>query len=153
MTGARLPLPDPMRRALELAQEAALMGEVPVGAVVVCEGRIAGEGYNLTRTGKDPTAHAEVVAIRKAAIALDTERLTQCDLYVTLEPCAMCAGAISHARIGRLYYAASDPKGGAVEHGARVFAQEQCLHAPEVYSGMGADEAAELLRGFFRKRR
>ncbi|MAY19397.1 MAG: tRNA-specific adenosine deaminase [Erythrobacteraceae bacterium] len=153
MTGARLPLPDPMRRALELAQEAALMGEVPVGAVVVCAGQIVGEGYNLTRTGKDPTAHAEVVAIRKAATALDDERLTQCDLYVTLEPCAMCAGAISHARIGRLYYAASDPKGGAVENGARVFEQEQCLHAPEVYSGMGADEAAELLRGFFRERR
>ena len=142
-----------MRRALELAQEAALMGEVPVGAVVVCAGQIVGEGYNLTRTGKDPTAHAEVVAIRKAATALDDERLTQCDLYVTLEPCAMCAGAISHARIGRLYYAASDPKGGAVENGARVFEQEQCLHAPEVYSGMGADEAAELLRGFFRERR
>ena len=153
MTGARLPLPDPMRRALELAQEAALMGEVPVGAVVVCAGQIVGEGYNLTRTGKDPTAHAEVVAIRKAATALDDERLTQCDLYVTLEPCAMCAGAISHARIGRLYYAASDPKGGAVENGARVFEQEQCLHAPEVYSGIGADEAAELLRGFFRERR
>ena len=142
-----------MRRALELAQEAALMGEVPVGAVVVSAGQIVGEGYNLTRTGKDPTAHAEVVAIRKAATALDDERLTQCDLYVTLEPCAMCAGAISHARIGRLYYAASDPKGGAVENGARVFEQEQCLHAPEVYSGMGADEAAGLLRGFFRERR
>jgi tRNA(Arg) A34 adenosine deaminase TadA len=142
-----------MRRALELAQEAALMGEVPVGAVVVSAGQIVGEGYNLTRTGKDPTAHAEVVAIRKAATALDDERLTQCDLYVTLEPCAMCAGAISHARIGRLYYAASDPKGGAVENGARVFEQEQCLHAPEVYSGMGADAAAELLRGFFRERR
>lgn len=153
MTGARLPLPDPMRRALELAQDAALMGEVPVGAVVVCAGRIVGEGHNLTRTGKDPTAHAEVVAIRKAAEALGDERLSACDLYVTLEPCAMCAGAISHARIARLYYAASDPKGGAVEHGARVFAQEQCLHAPEVYSGMGAEEAAELLRGFFRERR
>lgn len=153
MTGARLPLPDPMRRALELAQEAALTGEVPVGAAVVCGGRIVGEGYNLTRTDKDPTAHAEVVAIRKAAAALGDERLSACDLYVTLEPCAMCAGAISHARIGRLYYAASDPKGGAVEHGARVFAQEQCLHAPEVYSGMGEEEAAELLRGFFRERR
>ena len=142
-----------MRRALDLAREAALMGEVPVGAVVVCEGRIVGEGYNLTRTGKDPTAHAEVVAIRKAAEALDDERLTSCDLYVTLEPCPMCAGAISHARIARLYYAASDPKGGAVEHGARVFEQEQCLHAPDIYSGMGADEAAELLREFFRERR
>jgi tRNA(Arg) A34 adenosine deaminase TadA len=92
-------------------------------------------------------------AIRQAAAALGNDRLTDCDLYVTLEPCAMCAGAISHARIARLYYAASDPKGGAVEHGARVFEQAQCLHAPEVYSGMGESEAAELLRGFFRERR
>lgn len=142
-----------MARALELAREAAAMGEVPVGAVVAEGKRIVGEGHNLTRTGLDPTAHAEVVAIRRAAEALGRERLGGCALYVTLEPCAMCAGAISHARLDALYYAASDPKGGAVEHGARVFAQEQCMHAPEVYSGMGESEAAELLRAFFAQRR
>ena len=101
----------------------------------------------------DPTAHAEMVAICAAAAALGDERLTGCDLYVTLEPCPMCAGAISHARLARLYYAASDPKGGAVEHGARVFQQVQCLHRPEVYSGLGESEAAELLRRFFAERR
>ena len=142
-----------MRRALDLAREAALAGEVPVGAVVVCAGRIVGEGNNLTRTCKDPTAHAEMVAIRNAAENLGDERLTGCDLYVTLEPCPMCAGAISHARIARVYYGASDPKGGGVDHGARVFEQPQCLHRPEVYSGMGEGEAAELLRGFFAERR
>ena len=142
-----------MERALALAAEAARVGEVPVGAVIVKDGAIVGEGYNLTRTSHDPTAHAEVEAIRRAARALGDERLTGCDLYVTLEPCAMCAGAISHARIARLYYGAGDPKGGAVDHGARVFAQEQCLHVPEVYSGMGEAEAGELLRGFFRERR
>jgi len=150
---AKWPLPEPMRRALALAQEAVTLGEVPVGAVVVKDGAIVGEGYNLTRTDHDPTAHAEIVAIRLAAEALGDERLTGCDLYVTLEPCAMCAGAISHARIARLYYGASDPKGGAVDHGARVFAQEQCLHVPELYSGIGESEAGELLRGFFRGRR
>ena len=142
-----------MRRALALAQEAAAAGEVPVGAVVVKDSVVVGEGYNLTRTDSDPTAHAEVVAIRRAAASLGDERLTGCDLYVTLEPCAMCAGAISHARIARLYYGAGDPKGGAVDHGARVFAQEQCLHRPEVYSGIGEGEAGELLRGFFEERR
>ena len=142
-----------MQRALELAREAARLEEVPVGAVVVRDGAIIGEGYNLTRASHDPTAHAEVEAIRRAARALGDERLTGCDLYVTLEPCAMCAGAIGHARLARLYYAAADPKGGAVDHGARVFSQEQCLHAPEVYSGMGESEAAELLREFFRERR
>ena len=150
---AKWPLPEPMRRALALAQEAVTLGEVPVGAVVVKDGAIVGEGYNLTRTDHDPTAHAEVVAIRRAAAALGDERLTGCDLYVTLEPCAMCAGAISHARIARLYYGASDPKGGAVDHGARVFSQEQCLHRPEVYSGIGEGEAGELLRAFFEERR
>ncbi|MGB3796135.1 MAG: nucleoside deaminase [Alteraurantiacibacter sp.] len=149
----RWPQPEPMRRALQLAAEAASLGEVPVGAVVVKDGKAIGEGYNLTRTNHDPTAHAEVVAIRAATESLGTERLTGCDLYVTLEPCPMCAGAISHARIARLYYAASDPKGGAVEHGARVFQQVQCLHRPEVYSGLGESEAAELLRGFFAERR
>ncbi len=129
------------------------MGEVPVGAVVAKDGKVVGEGHNLTRTNADPTAHAEIVAIRAAAEKLGDERLTGCDLYVTLEPCPMCAGAISHARIGRLYYGASDPKGGAVEHGARVFQQVQCLHKPEVYSGLGENEAADLLRGFFAERR
>jgi tRNA(Arg) A34 adenosine deaminase TadA len=142
-----------MRRALQLAHEAAALGEVPVGAVVVKDGVVVGEGHNLTRTDADPTAHAEMVAIRMAAQKLGDERLTGCDIYVTLEPCPMCAGAISHARLARLYYGASDPKGGAVEHGARVFQQPQCLHKPEIYSGMGEAEAAELLRGFFAERR
>ncbi len=149
----RWPPPEPMRRALQLAQEAAAAGEVPVGAVVVKDGKVLGEGHNRTRTNHDPTAHAEIVAIRAAAALLGDERLTGCDLYVTLEPCPMCAGAISHARIARLYYGASDPKGGAVEHGARVFQQPQCLHRPEVYSGLGESEAAELLRRFFSERR
>ena len=140
-------------RALALAHEAAAMGEVPVGAVIVREGRIIGEGHNRTRQDRDPTAHAEIVAIRAAATALGTERLSGCDLVVTLEPCAMCAGAISHARIARLYYGASDTKGGGVEHGARVFEQDQCLHAPEVHSGLGEAEAANLLQSFFRQRR
>ena len=129
------------------------MGEVPVGAVVVKDGVVVGEGHNLTRTHHDPTAHAEMVAIRAAAEKMGDERLTGCDLYVTLEPCPMCAGAISHARLARLYYGASDPKGGAVEHGARVFQQVQCLHKPEVYSGLGEGEAAELLKTFFAERR
>ncbi|GAA5045704.1 nucleoside deaminase [Erythrobacter westpacificensis] len=150
---AKWSTPEPMRRALQLAHEAAAAGEVPVGAVVVKEGVVVGEGHNLTRTHHDPTAHAEMVAIRAAAEKLGDERLSACDLYVTLEPCPMCAGAISHARIGRLYYGASDPKGGAVEHGSRVFQQVQCLHRPEVYSGLGEGEAAELLRTFFGERR
>ena len=142
-----------MRRALELARDAAGAGEVPIGAVVVKDGAVIGEGRNAPRALHDPTAHAEIAAIRAAAKALGDERLTGCEIYVTLEPCAMCAGAISHARIGALYYAASDPKGGAVEQGARVFDQPQCLHRPDVYSGIGAADAAELLRGFFRHRR
>lgn len=142
-----------MRRALALAQEAAAEGEVPVGAVVTRGEEIVGEGRNAPRGTHDPTAHAEIAAIRAAAAALGEERLTECELWVTLEPCAMCAGAIVHARIARLYYAASDPKGGAVEHGARVFDHPQCLHRPEVYSGMGEAEAAGLLRDFFRERR
>lgn len=149
----RWPLPDPMRRALALAQDAASSGEVPIGAVVVKDGVIIAEGHNSPRADHDPTAHAEIIAIRAAALALGQGRLEDCELWVTLEPCAMCAGAISHARIARLYYAASDPKGGAVEHGARVFDQAQCLHAPEVYAGMGAEEAGEVLRAFFRERR
>lgn len=147
------PLPLPMQRALALARQGAEAGEVPIGAVIVKDGVVIAEAHNTPRTDHDPTAHAEIMAIRAAAKALGDERLTGCELWVTLEPCAMCAGAIAHARIARLYYAASDPKGGAVEHGARVFDQPQCLHRPEVYSGMGEVEAAELLKGFFRERR
>ena len=142
-----------MARALELARIAAGRGEVPVGAVVTRGGAVVAEAHNAPREARDPTAHAEVLALRRAALALGSERLEGCDLWVTLEPCAMCAGAIVHARIARLYYAAADPKGGAVEHGARVFEQAQCLHRPEVYSGMGAEEAATLLRDFFALRR
>lgn len=149
----RWPIPQPMLAALEAARAAEAAGEVPIGAVVVRGEQIVAAAGNATREPPDPTGHAEIRALRMAAEALGQDRLTDCDLYVTLEPCAMCAGAISHARIARLYYAASDPKGGAVEHGARVFEQEQCLHRPEVYSGMGEQEAAELLRGFFRERR
>lgn len=147
------PIPEPMLTALDAAHAAAEEGEVPVGAVVVKDGEVVAVAANATRSPPDPTGHAEVRALRLAAEALGQDRLTDCDLYVTLEPCAMCAGAISHARIARLYYGASDPKGGAVEHGARVFEQDQCLHVPEVYSGMGEDEAAVMLRGFFRERR
>ena len=149
----RWPLPPPMTRALALAAEAAAAGEVPVGAVVVKDGAIIGEGRNAPRGDHDPTAHAEIAAIRAAAAALGNERLTGCELYVTLEPCAMCAGAISHARIARLHYGAPDPKGGAVEHGARVFDHPQTLHRPEVVAGIGERAAAELLRDFFRARR
>ncbi|MFN3990327.1 MAG: nucleoside deaminase [Erythrobacter sp.] len=149
----RWPLPAPMRLALQAARDAAAAGEVPVGAVVMRGEDVIAVAGNATRQPPDPTGHAELRAIRIAARALGDDRLTGCDLYVTLEPCAMCAGAIAHARIARLYYAASDPKGGAVEHGARVFDQPQCLHRPEVYAGMGEDEAAELLRAFFRERR
>lgn len=150
---ASWPLPAPMARALELARISAAEGEVPVGAVVVRDGEIVAEAHNTPRGLHDPTAHAELLAIRRAAQKLGDERLTGCDLYVTLEPCAMCAGAIVHARIARVYYGASDPKGGAVEHGARVFHQPQCLHCPEVYPGIGEGEAAALLRGFFAERR
>ncbi len=142
-----------MPRALAAARAAATAGEVPIGAVIVKDGAIIAEAHNSPRTDHDPTAHAEILAIRRAARVLSDERLTGCELWVTLEPCAMCAGAIAHARIARLYYAASDPKGGAVEHGARVFDQPQCLHRPEVYSGIGEEDAAALLKGFFRERR
>lgn len=147
------PLPAPMRRALELARAAAEAGEVPIGAVVVRDGAIIGEGENRNRRDNDPSAHAEMVAIRDAAVRIGDYRLTGCDLYVTLEPCAMCAGAISHARIERLYYGASDEKGGGVDHGARVFTHAQCHHRPEVYGGLGEGEAAGLLRAFFEERR
>jgi tRNA(adenine34) deaminase len=142
-----------MARALELAREAERAGEVPVGAVVVSDGAIIGEGHNAPRSLADPTAHAEILALRRAAQALGNERLEGCELWVTLEPCAMCAGAIVHARIARVYYGAADPKGGAVEHGARVFEQPQCLHRPEVYAGIGEEPAADLLRAFFAARR
>jgi tRNA(adenine34) deaminase len=147
------PLPPPMSRALELARLGEAEGEVPIGAVVTLDGAIVGEGYNRPRALHDPTAHAEILAIRAAAAALGNERLERCDLWVTLEPCAMCAGAMSHARIARLYYGAPDPKGGGVEHGARVFEQLQCLHRPEVYPGIGESETAKLLREFFARRR
>lgn len=149
----RWPLPEPMAIALDEARAAAAAGEVPVGAVVVHRGKVVAAAHNAPRGTCDPTAHAEVRVIREAARVLGRERLEDCDLWVTLEPCAMCAGAIAHARIARLYYGASDPKGGAVEHGARVFEQAQCLHRPQVYAGMGEDEAASLLRGFFAARR
>ncbi len=149
----RWPIPDPMKRALALAREAAEAGEVPIGAVVVKDGEVIGEGRNAPRADHDPTAHAEIRAIRAAAKTLGDERLTGCELFVTLEPCAMCAGAIVHARIARVTYAAADPKGGAVAHGARVFDHPQCLHRPEVVAGIGEREAADLLRSFFRDRR
>jgi tRNA(adenine34) deaminase len=149
----RWPLPEPMKRALALARAAADAGEVPIGAVVVRDGAVIGEGRNAPRGRHDPTAHAEIVAIRAAAAALGDERLSGCELYVTLEPCAMCAGAIVQARLARVTYAAPDPKGGAVAHGARVFEHPQCLHRPEVVSGIGEGEAAALLRDFFRERR
>lgn len=142
-----------MIRAMAAARAAAAAGEVPIGAVIVKDGVVIAEAGNQPRDLHDPTAHAEILAIRRAAQALGDERLTGCDLWVTLEPCAMCAGAIQHARIARLYYAAADPKGGAVEHGARVFDQPGALHRPEVYAGMGEAEAADLLRTFFRDRR
>jgi tRNA(adenine34) deaminase len=147
------PLSAPMQRALALAAEAARDGEVPVGAVVTQGGEIIGEGVNRTRRDIDPTAHAEIVAIRRACAALGSDRLTGCELWVTLEPCAMCAGAIAHARIDRLVYAAPDPKGGGVDHGARVFAQPTCHHRPDVLGGIGESAAAALLRNFFAERR
>ncbi|MFN3423621.1 MAG: nucleoside deaminase [Novosphingobium meiothermophilum] len=149
----RWPLPEPMRLALEEAARAAAEGEVPIGAVVVRDGKVIAAAHNQPRALNDPTAHAEMLAIRAAAAALGQERLDGCDLWVSLEPCAMCAGAIVHARIARVYFGAADPKGGAVDHGARVFDQPTCLHRPDVYSGMGESEAADLLRGFFRARR
>jgi tRNA(adenine34) deaminase len=144
---------EPMRRALDEARSAGADGEVPVGAVLTRDGRIVATGRNRMRLDKDPTAHAEMVAMRAAAAALGTSRLDGCDLWVTLEPCAMCAGAMALARISRLYFAAPDPKGGAVLHGPRLFAQPTCHHAPEVYSGMGEEEAGAMLRTFFRERR
>jgi len=142
-----------MDLALKTAENAGKSGEVPIGCVVVRDGEVIATAGNRTLGDRDPTAHAEVLAIREAADRLGSERLTDCDLYVTLEPCAMCAGAISFARIRRLYYGAADPKGGAVDSGVRFFASSTCHHAPEVYSGLGEREAAAMLRGFFRERR
>lgn len=144
---------DPMTRAFAAARAAAERGEVPVGAVIVRDGVVLAEAGNRTLSDKDPTAHAELLAIRDACRTLETERLIGCDLYVTLEPCAMCAAAISFARLRRLYWAAPDPKGGAVEHGPRFFSQPTCHHGPETYGGLRESEAAELLRGFFADRR
>jgi len=144
---------DPFAAAFEAAREAARAQEVPVGAVIVRAGVVIAAAGNRTLRDRDPTAHAETLALRAAAATLGSERLIDCDLYVTLESCAMCAAAISFARIRRLYFAAADPKGGAVEHGPRFYAQTTCHHAPEVYGGIRESEAAELLRDFFRARR
>ena len=139
--------------ALAQARAAADAGEVPIGCVIVCDGDLVAQAGNRTLADRDPTAHAEMVAIRRAAEARGTERLVDCDLYVTLEPCTMCAAAISFARIRRLYYGAADPKGGAVESGVRYFSAPTCLHRPEVYGGIDASRSAALLRAFFQARR
>jgi tRNA(adenine34) deaminase len=142
-----------MDMALAQARAAAAAGEVPVGCVVVRDGAVIASARNRTLIDHDPTAHAEMLAIRAAAAILGTERLTDCDVYVTLEPCAMCAGALSFARIRRLYYGTADPKGGAVDSGVRFFAAPSCHHRPEVYGGLAEQEAAALLRDFFAERR
>jgi tRNA(Arg) A34 adenosine deaminase TadA len=144
---------DPMTIAFAEARSAELRGEAPIGAALVREGTLIASAGNCTRELSDPTAHAEMIVIREAAAKIGSERLVGCDLYVTLEPCAMCAGAISHARLRRLYYAASDPKGGAVDNGPRFFRQATCHHAPEVYGGMRESEAAAMLKAFFAARR
>jgi len=142
-----------MSAALEEAHAGAAAGEVPVGCVIVRGGMVLARAHNRTVADRDPTAHCEMLAIRAAAAALACERLVDCDLYVTLEPCAMCAAAISFARVRRLYYGAADPKGGAVENGVRFFAAATCHHRPEVYGGIAEAEAAALLKDFFRARR
>jgi len=142
-----------MRRALDLAREAAEDGEVPVGAVVTRNGEIIAEARNAMRGSLDPTAHAEVVAIRAAALALGQPRLDDCTIWVTLEPCAMCAGAMALARMKEVRFGAEDPKGGGVIHGARVFSQPTCHHRPEVLGGIGEEESAEMLQSFFAERR
>ena len=147
------PLPGPMRRALELAADAAAAGEVPVGAVVTLGAEIVAEARNAMRGSSDPTAHAEMEAIRGAAARLGTSRLDDCTLWVTLEPCAMCAAAVSVARLKALRFGAEDPKGGGVVHGPRMFAQATCHHRPDVLGGIGEDEAGEMLRRFFAERR
>ena len=147
------PLPPPMRRALDLAAEAAAAGEVPVGAVVTCGDAIVAETRNAMRGSSDPTAHAEMEAIRAAAARLGESRLDDCTLWVTLEPCAMCAAAIALARFKALRFGAEDPKGGGVVHGARIFAQPTCHHRPDLLGGIGEAASAELLRSFFAERR
>ena len=147
------PLPNPMRRALDLAAEAASAGEVPVGAVVTRGDELIAQARNAMRGNLDPTAHAEMVAIRAAAEALGQSRLDGCILWVTLEPCAMCAAAASLARVDRVAFGAEDPKGGGVIHGARIFAQPTCHHRPDVLGGIGEDESAALLKTFFEARR
>src|SRR5262249_27616582 len=142
-----------MELALREARAAGAAGEVPVGCVIVRDGKPIAQTGNRTLTDRDPTAHAEMVAIRRTAATLGSERLVDCDLYVTLEPCAMCAAAISFARIRRLYFGAPDPKGGAVENGVHYFSSSTCLHRPEIYGGIGEIEAGELLQSFFRARR
>jgi tRNA(adenine34) deaminase len=142
-----------MRRALELARDAAADGEVPVGAVVTRDGVFVAEARNAMRGSLDPTAHAEVVAIRAAALALGQPRLDECTIWVTLEPCAMCAGAMALARVKEVRFGAEDPKGGGVVHGARVFSQPTCHHRPDVLGGIGEEESAKLLRDFFAGRR
>jgi tRNA(adenine34) deaminase len=145
--------PSFMDLALKAAENAANAGEVPIGCVVVLNGEVIATAANRTLTDRDPTAHAEILAIRQAASRLGSERLVDCDLYVTLEPCTMCAAAISFARIRRLYYGATDPKGGAVDSGVRFFASPTCHHAPEVYASVGESGSATLLREFFKARR
>jgi len=147
------PMPAPMRRALDLAAEAAADGEVPVGAVVTCGDEIVAETRNAMRGSTDPTAHAEMEAIRAAGAKLGTSRLDECTIWVTLEPCAMCAAAIGLARFKELRFAAEDPKGGGVIHGPRIFTQPTCHHRPDVLGGIGEEESAELLRRFFEERR
>ncbi len=142
-----------IKSAIAQARIAAQNGEVPVGAVVVKDGRIIAEAYNLVETSKDPAAHAEIIAIRAACQLLESSRLVDCDLYVTLEPCAMCAQAIAFARIRRLYFGAFDEKGGGVEHGARIFSQPTCNHKPEIYNGIAESKCGELLKDFFRGKR
>ena len=145
--------PSFMDLALKTAKNAGKAGEVPIGCVIVRDYEVIATAGNRTLTDRDPTAHAEILAIRQAAEAIGTERLVDCDLYVTLEPCTMCAGAISFARIRRLYFGAPDPKGGAVESGVRFFTSPTCHHVPEVYPAVGESEAATLLRDFFKARR
>lgn len=143
----------PMELALEQARLAFELGEVPVGAVIFHQGKLIAKAHNLTRHVFDPTGHAEIRAIRMACEALSSERLPECDLYVTLEPCAMCAGAISFSRIRRLYYGARDAKGGAVEHGPIFFSQPTCHHSPDIYAGLCESEASSILTDFFSTRR
>lgn len=147
-------LKSPMKHALELAQEAAIAGEVPIAAIITnAEGEIIAEAVNRVERDRDPTAHAEILAIKMASFALGQTRLEGCDLWVTLEPCPMCAGAIAHARIRRLYYGAEDPKGGGVSHGARVFNHPTCHHKPDVMSGLEHAASAEMLKQFFKEKR